>query len=166
MTTPRAMTGISATQDELKDFFENHANIAFDLCWDAHCKVDFYAKLLADIKKGLVLSDELPEAKGLSTSVTKVIIQKQHKQAIAAAESAWELSGDIAREFRTTIRSALPEGESIPQYDIEYQAKNTREPARVRIKTWRRNISVELIGSESALDELHGLVTLAALRET
>ena len=164
MTRPRAMTGISATQDELKDFFENHANIAFDLCWDAHGKINFYTKLLADIKKGLVLSDELPEAKGLSPSVTKVIIQKQHKLAVAAAESAWELSGDIAREFRTTIRSALPDGETIPQYDIEYQAKNTQKSAKVRIKTWRRNIAVELIGSESALDELHGLVTLAALR--
>jgi hypothetical protein len=164
MTTPRATTGISATADELKDFFENHASIAFDLCWEAQTKSNFYAKLLSDVQKGRVLSEELPEAKGLPPSIVKTVIQKQHKQAVAAAESAWELSGDIAKEFRTTIRSALPEGESIPQYDIEYQAKNTREAARVRIKTWRRNIAVEVIGSESALDELHGLVTLAALK--
>jgi hypothetical protein len=164
MTTPTATTGISATSDELKDFFENHASIAFDLCWEAHTKADFYAKLLGDVQKGRVLSEELPEAKGFPPSIVKTVIQKQHKQAVAAAESAWELSEDIAKEFRTTIRSALPEGESIPQYDIEYQAKNTREPARVRIKTWRRNVSVELIGSEAALDELHGLITLAALR--
>ena len=164
MTTPTATTGISATADELKDFFENHANIAFDLCWEAHTKADFYAKLLADVQKGRVLSEELPEAKGLPPSIVKTVIQKQHKQAVATAESAWELSGDIAKEFRTTIRSALPDGESIPQYDVEYQAKNTQESARVRIKTWRRNIEVELIGSESALDELHGLITLAALR--
>ena len=164
MTRPRAMTGISATQDELKDFFENHANIAFDLCWDAHGKINFYTKLLDDIKKGLVLSDELPEAKGLSAAATKSVIQKLYKQAIAAAETAWELSGDIAREFRTTIRSAIPEGETIPQYDVEYHAKNTQKSAKVRIKTCRRNIEVELIGSESALDQLHGLVTLAALR--
>ncbi len=164
MTTPTATTGISATSDELKDFFENHANIAFDICWEAHTKADFYAKLLGDVQKGRVLSEELPEAKGLPPSIVKTVIQKQHKQAVATAESAWELSGDIAREFRTTIRSALPEGESIPHYDIEYRAKNTREPARVRIKTWRRNISVEVIGSASGLDELHGLITLAALR--
>lgn len=138
--------------------------MAFDLCWDAHTKAGFYAKLSGDVQKGRVLSDELPEAKGLPPSIVKTVIQKQHKLAVAAAESAWELSGDIAREFRTTIRSALPAGESIPQYDIEYQARNTQEPARVRIKTWRRNIEVELIGSESALDELHGLITLAALR--
>ena len=162
MTTPTATTGISATQDEIRDFFENHASIAFDLCWDAHTKADFYNKLLAEVQTVRVLSDELPEAKGLPPSVVKTVIQKQHKQ--AAAESAWELSGDIAREFRTTIRSATPDGESIPQFDIEYQARNTQEPARVRIKTWRRNISVELVGSESALDELHGLITLAALR--
>jgi hypothetical protein len=164
MTTPTATTGISATSDELKDFFENHASIAFDLCWEAHTKADFYAKLLGDVQKGRVLSEELPEAKGLPPSIVKTVIQKQHKQAVAAAESAWELSGDIAKEFRTTIRSALPAGESIPQYDVEYQAKNTREPARVRIKTWRRNVSVEVIGSASGLDELHGLVTLAALK--
>ncbi len=164
MTRPTATTENSAMHDELKVFFENHANIAFDLCWDAHGKINFYTKLLADIKKGLVLSDELPEAKGLSTSVTKSVIQKQHKLAVAAAESAWELSGDIAREFRTTIRSALPEGETIPQYDVEYQAKNTHKSAKVKIKTWRRNIEVELIGSESALDELHGLITLAILK--
>jgi hypothetical protein len=164
MTTPIATTGISATADELKDFFENHANIAFDLCLDAHCRADFYSKLLADVQKGRVLSEELPEAKGLPPSIVKTVIQKQHKQAVAAAESAWELSGDIAKEFRTTIRSALPEGEAIPQYDIEYQAKNTRNSARVRITTWRRNVSVEVIGSEAALDEIHGLITLAALR--
>lgn len=164
MTTPTATTGISTTQDEIRDFFENHARIAFDLCWDAHTKADFYAKLLGDVQKGRVLSDELPEARGLPPSVVKTVIQKQLKQAIAAAESAWELSGDIAKEFRTTIRSALPAGESIPQYDIEYQARNSLESARVRIKTCRRNIEVELVGSESALDELHGLITLAALR--
>lgn len=158
------MTGISATQDELKDFVENHASMAFDLCWHAHTKADFYAKLLGDVQNGRVLSDELPEARGLQPSVVKTVIQKQHKQAVAAAESAWELSGDIAKEFRTTIRSAMPNGESIPQYDIEYQARNTQEPAKVKIKTWRRNIEVELIGSDSALDELHGLITLAALR--
>ncbi len=164
MTTPRATTGISATSDELKDFFENHASTAFDLCWEALTKADFYAKLLGDVQKGRVLSEELPEARGLPPSIVKTVIQKQHKQAVATAESAWELSGDIAKEFRTTIRSALPEGESIPQYDIEYQARNTKGSARVRIKTWRRNIAVEVIGSAPALDELHGFVTLAALR--
>ena len=164
MTRPRATTEISATRDELRDFFENHASTAFDLCWDAHTKADFYAKLLGDVQKGRVLSDELPEARGLPPSVVKTVIQKQHRQAVAAAESAWELSGDIAKEFRTTIRSALPADEIIPQYDIEYQARNTRESARARIKTWRRNIEIELIGAESAIDELHGLITLAALR--
>lgn len=164
MTRPRAMTGISTTQDEIRDFFESHASMAFDLCWDAHTKADFYAKLLGDVQKGRVLSDELPEAKGLPPSIVKTVIQKLKKQSVATAESAWELSGDIAKEFRTTIRSAMPAGESIPQYDIEYQARNTSESARVMIKTWRRNIEVELIGSESALDELHGLITLAALR--
>jgi len=158
------MTGFSAIADELKDFFENHASMAFDLCWEAHTKSDFYRKLLGDVQNGRVLSDELPEARGLPPSLVKTVIQKQLKQAVTTAESAWELSGNIAKEFRTTIRSALPTDESIPQYDIEYQARNTQESARVRIKTWRRNISVELIGSESALDELHGLVTLAALK--
>ena len=164
MTRPTATTGFSATAEELKDFFENQARIAFDLCWEAHTKADFYNKLLGDVQKGRVLSDELPEAKGLPPSIVKTVIQKQHKKEVATAESAWELSGDIAKEFRTTIRSATPDGESIPQYDIEYQARNTREPARVRIKTRRRNIEVELVGSDAALDELHGLITLAALR--
>lgn len=163
MTTPTATTGISTTHDELKDFFENHASIAFNLCWEAHTKADFYAKLLGDVQKGRVLSDELPEARGLPPSIVKTVIQKQHRQAVAAAESAWELSGDIGKEFRTTIRSALPDGESVPQYDIEYQTRNTREPARVRVRTWRRNVSVEVAGSDVALDELHGLITLAAL---
>ena len=164
MTRPIATTEYSDIQNDLREFFENHANIAFDLYWDAHCKADYYTKLLANIKNGFVLSDELPEAKGLSTAATKSVIQKLLKQAATDSESAWELSGDIAKEFRTTIRSALPEGESVPQYDIEYQAKNTKKSAKIRIKTWRRNIEVELIGTEAALEELHGLITLAALR--
>ena len=165
MPTSTAITGISANADELKDYFENHASIAFDRCWEAHTKADFYAKLLGDVQKGRVLSEELPEAKGLPPSIVKTVIQKQHKQAVAATESAWELSGDITKEFRTTLRSALPDGESIPQYDIEYQAKNTRESARVMIKTWRRNTSVEVIGSDAALDELHGLIRALWSRE-
>jgi hypothetical protein len=164
MTMPRVTTGISTTQDELKDFFENHASIAFDHCWDAHCKINFYTKLLADIKKGLVLSQELPEAKGLPISVIRTVIQKQHKQAVVAAESAWELADNIAREFRTTIRSAIPAGETVPQYDIEYKARNTKEPAKILINTWRRNIKVELSGADSALEELHRLIMLAVLK--
>ena len=80
MTRPTATTGISAAADELKDFFENHARMAFELCWEAHTKSDFYAKLLSDVQKGRVLSDELPEAKGLPPSIVKTVIQKQQKQ--------------------------------------------------------------------------------------
>ncbi len=164
MTSPTATTKISVTQNDLRDYFRTHAESAFDLCWEAHTKAGFYAKLLGDIQKGRVLSDELPEAQGVSASVLRSVIQKQQRQAIAAAESAWELSGAVGKEFRTTVRSALPAGESVPQYDIEYDAKYTKEPAKVRIKTWRRNITIELVGSAAALDELHGLVTMAALK--
>ena len=83
---------------------------------------------------------------------------------VAAAESAWELADNIAREFRTTIRSAIPAGETVPQYDIEYKARNTKEPAKILINTWRRNIKVELSGADSALDELHRLIMLAVLK--
>ena len=164
MTMPRTLTGISTTQDELKDFFENHANIAFDLCWNAYSNADFYVKLLADVQKGRVLSDELPEAKGLPPSIVKNVIQKLKKQSVTTTETAWELSGEIAREFRTTIRSAIPAGETIPQYDIEYKALNTRDPAKILINTRRRNITVELSGVDSALEELHRLIMLAVLK--
>ena len=83
---------------------------------------------------------------------------------MTTAETAWELSGEIAREFRTTIRSAIPAGETIPQYDIEYKALNTRDPAKILINTRRRNITVELSGVDSALEELHRLIILAVLK--
>ncbi len=164
MTSPTATTKISVTQNDLQAYFRTLSDTAFDLCWEAHTKAGFYAKLLGDIQKGRVLSDELPEAQGVSAAALRSVIQKQQRLAIAAAESAWELAGTVGKEFRTTVRSALPAGESVPQYDIEYEAKNTHEPAKVRIKTWRRNITIELVGSGAALDELHALVTVAVLK--
>lgn len=164
MTIPTATTEMSATRAELQQFFESFASKAFDRCWQAHSNANYYKKLLADVQNGRVLSAELEEAKGLSNIVVLSVLQQQYDKAVAAAESAWELSPNVATEFRTTLRSNLPEGESVPQYDIEYQAKSTQDSVKVSIKTWRRNIRVELIASRSALDELHRKVMMAGLR--
>lgn len=157
-------TESSAVQAELQQFFERFASNAFDSCCEAHRKADFYRKLLADLQQGRVLSEELPEAEGLPISIQRAAIQKLLKQAIMASESTWELIPEVDKEFRTTIRMHLAADETVPQYDIEYQAKDTKDPVKVAIKTWRRNITVELIGTPTSLAIMHSRITLAGLR--
>ncbi len=155
MTYPTPTTESSAVQDELQEYFERFASNAFDRCWAAHRKINFYTKLLADLQQGRVLSEELPEAEGLPISVQRSVIQKLQKQAIATAESAWHLHDELSKEFRITVRSDISDGETLPQYDIEYRSIKNSQNAKIQIKTWRRSISVNLIGDPKSLDQLH-----------
>lgn len=166
MSHPAPTTESSAVQDEVQQYFERFASNAFDRCWSAHCKANFYTKLLADLKQGRVFSEELSEAEGLPISVQRSVIQKLLKQAATTAESAWELPSEVGREFRTTIRSGLPRGESIPQYDIEYCYRKNSENAKIQIQTWRRSISVVLLGDQESLDHLHSSLITTLIKNS
>ena len=55
------------------------------------------------------------------------------------------------------------EGELIPQFDVEHVAETVEGAVRIGIKSWRRNIGVEVIGSDTAVNALNAQMALGAL---
>ncbi len=79
------------------------------------------------------------------------------------ADEAWELADSYKGCFLTTVRSASPDGELIPQYDVEYVGQVEAGDAKISVKTFRRNIEVEVQGSDEALDQLWAQMSFSAM---
>ena len=155
----------SEIRQELKVFFTSIAREAFADCMTALTAADFYSNVQGKLERGVDLTADLPESKGIKPAAVKKTVAKLSKDLSKRADSAWELDAYLARQFRTTIRSALPEGERIPQYDVEHVIKTDSGAVKVKIRNWRRNVIVEIQGSDAAVDAAHGLIMLAALRK-
>jgi hypothetical protein len=154
----------SEIRQELQVFFTSIARAAFADCMTALTAADFYSDVQGKLDRGVDLTADLPESKGMKPAAVKKTVTKLSKDLSKRADSAWELDAHLARQFRTTIRSALPEGERIPEYDVEHVIKTDAGAVKVKIRNWRRNVIVEIQGSDAAVDAAHGLIMLAALR--
>ena len=154
----------SEIRRELQVFFTDIARAAFAGCMTALTAADLYSNVQGKLERGVDLTADLPESKGMKTAAVKKTVAKLSKDLAKRADAAWELDAYLARQFRTTIRSALPEGERIPQYDVEHVIKTDSGAVKVKIRNWRRNVIVEIQGSDTAVDAAHGLIMLAALR--
>ena len=154
MTTPIATT--ESPKHQLVIDFESMAQRSFELCIDALAKVDFYKGLLRRLEEGQSIADELPVVATMSSDVVQLTVQRLKKQAEIAANEAWELPTELKGSFVTTVRSALPEGELIPQYDVEYVAESKVGQVRVQAKNWRRKVNVEVLGSAEAMSAVYG----------
>ena len=162
MTTPIATTESSKHQLEID--FERMANRSFELCMQAHMKVDFYAGLLRRLEEGQSITDELPVVATLSSDVVKQTVQRLKKQAELAANEAWELPNEFKGSFVTTVQSELPTNELIPQYRVDYVAETKEGQVRVKAKNWRRNVTVEVEGSAEAVKAAYGRMIWTGLR--
>ena len=154
----------SEIRQELQVFFTSIARAAFADCMTALTAADFYSDVQGKLDRGVDLTADLPESKGMKPAAVKKTVTKLSKDLSKRADVAWELDAHLARQFRTTIRSALPEGERIPEYDVEHVIKTDAGAVKVKIRNWRRNVIVEIQGSDAAVDAAHGLIMLAALR--
>ena len=161
MTTPIATT--ESLKHQLVSDFERMAQRSFELCMEALSKVDFYAGLLRRLEVRQSIADELPVVAAMSSEVVVQTIQRLKKQAEAAANEAWELPNEFKGSFVTTVRSVLPEGELIPQYDVEYVAEANEVPVRVLAKNWRRKVTVEVLASAEAMSTVYGQMVFAGL---
>ena len=153
----------SEIRQELQVFFKDIARAAFADCMTALNEADFYSNVQGKLERGVDLTADLPESKGMKAAAVKKTVTKLSKDLSKRADSAWELDAHLARQFRTTIRSALPEGERIPQYDVEHVIKTDSGVVKVKIHNWRRNVQVEIQGTDAAVDAAHGLIALAEL---
>lgn len=162
MTTPIATTG--SPKHQLVIDFERMAQRSFELCMEALNKVDFYAGLLRRLEAGQSIADELPVVATMSPEVVMQTVQRLKKQAEIAASEAWELPTELKGSFVTTVRSALPEGELIPQYDVEYVAGTNEGSVRVLASNWRRNVTVQVLGQVEAISSAYGQMVFAGLK--
>ncbi len=162
MTTPIATTESSNHQLEIA--FERMASRSFELCLQALMKVDFYAGLLRRLEAGQSIAEELPVVANMSPELVKLTVQRLKKQAELAANEAWELPNELKGNFVTTVRSAVTQGELIPQYDVEYVAETKVGQVRVVAKNWRRNVTVEVDGSAEAIKAAYVQMVFAGLK--
>jgi hypothetical protein len=165
MKHPHLTTEDSEIRQELQVFFSDIARAAFANCMTALTAADFYRNVQGKLERGVDLTADIPESKGMKPAAVKKTVTKLSKDLAKRADSAWELDAYLARQFRTTIRSALPEGERIPEYDVEHVIKTDSGAVKVKIRNWRRKVIVEIQGSDAAVDAAHGMIMLAALRK-
>ena len=163
MKHPHLTTEDSEIRQELHSFFLDIARAAFADCMTALNEADFYSNVQGKLDRGVDLTADLPESKGMKPAAVKKTVTKLSKDLSKRADAAWELDAHLARQFRTTIRSALPEEERIPQYDVEHVIKTDSGVVKVKIHNWRRNVQVEIQGTDAAVDAAHGLIALAEL---
>ncbi len=162
MTRPD-LTAEKPVREQLQELFLQMAHRSFTASMDSLNRVNFYDGVIARIEAGGDISEDVPEVRGLSQAEVVAVARKLRQQAASAAISSWELSASLAGNFRTTIRSIDVEDELIPQFDVEHSAETTEGQVRIGIKTWRRNITVDVAGGELAVNDLSAQMTLAAL---
>lgn len=162
MTTPQATT--TQSHDELLAVFKNLAVASFGKSVDAVNEEGFYQHVLAKMQAETDLSAELPELKKMKASAAKAVVKRLSKQAKESVETAWELSSNVSKLFRTTIRSHQDDLSLLPCFDVEYKAETLKGDVTIAVETWRRNVTVTIDGKDAALDLLHGQLVLAGMR--
>ena len=162
MTRPD-LTAEKPVREQLQELFEQMAQRSFAASMNSLNRVNFYDGVTARLEAGGDISEDVPEATGLSQDEVMAVARKLRQQAAGAAISAWELSAALSSSFRTTVRSVAVEGELIPQFDVEHVAETVEGAVQIGIKSWRRNIGVEVIGSDAAVNALNAQMALGAL---
>ncbi len=162
MSEPSAAAEKSV-REQLHDLFLEMARRSFATSMDSLNRVNIYDGVIVRVEVGGDISEDVPEVRSRSKSEVVAVARKLRQQAAGAAINAWELSAALASSFRTTVRSIEVEGELIPKYDVEHLAETEEGQVRIGIKTWRRNIAVEVIGSDAGVNALNAQMALAAL---
>ncbi len=162
MSEPSA-TAEKPVREQLHDLFLQMAQRSFATSMDSLNRVNIYDGVIARVEAGGDISEDVPEVNGLPQVEVVAVARKLRQQSAIAAINAWELSAALASSFRTTVRSIEVEGELIPKYDVEHLAETEEGQVRIGIKTWRRNIAVEVIGSDAGVNALNAQMALAAL---
>jgi hypothetical protein len=162
MTTSTATTEFSARQ-ALLEYFEKNALTSFNNSIELLKKRDFYLHAFNKIEQGVDLNAELPELRLVKKTTAQKICKQLAKEAEKAAISAWDLNASLIKIFSATTRLNQVEQALLPCFDVEYKTKTAKGLVKIAVKTWRRNITVTIIGKDAPIDLLYGLVITASL---
>lgn len=148
---------------ELSKFFMDRSTEALEQSI-AHLRdCEFYKSVKAKLAAGVGLTDDLPELKGKETEAP-AILKKLREEAIAAAVNCWKLKAGAAKVFSTTIRTHDTEDSNIPCFDVEYSAKTDEDVVKVLVRTWRRNVEINVTGNSNAAEVAYKRLVLAGMQ--
>jgi hypothetical protein len=161
--TDDILTAESTFRKDLYDRFYDHALDSYEKSMQAFNDRDFYVYVHSKFQRGVDLTGDLPELNNLDKGVASKVMLAMEAKALKRANDAWELNENQASCFVTTIRSRIDEGELIPCFDIEYAGKDDYANAKIKVTTWRRYITVEVIGTESELEKMSKQLFIATM---
>ena len=163
MSEPTTTSEISNYRDMLQTEFEQVAAKSFDNCLESLRKVDFYKIVLSRVERGVSIEDEVPEARGVSADGLKQVVLDLMARAAVASKHVWDLAEVYSGCFTSSIRMTLPDREILPQFDIEHLARVDAGEVQVKIRTFRRNIEVEIAGNDAAVERVWFAMSEAAM---
>lgn len=148
---------------ELTKFFWDRSVNALEQSIQHLCDRDFYQSAQEKLKAGVDLSDDLPEIKKLSSDQVLSVLEALEAESIASIESAWTLKAGAAKVFNTSIRSSEVPDSNIPCFDIEYSTNTDDGVAKVHVTTWRRNVEIDVMGTEEAAEAASKKLLMAGM---
>ena len=163
MTTSTATALISTARAELEAQFNEWATESFTKALAAMNTATFYKTVMRRLESKTDITEEVPEIVGMAESDVREVVLALGKRAHDEMTQAWELATHFTPCFLTTIRTAIAENEVLPQYDVEYAGKDDYAGAKVKISTWRRNLKLEVVGSDRELEAMLLQMSHAAL---
>jgi len=161
MNAATTTTEFQARKELEKHFYAN-AVAAFDVFIQQQNEQQFYLHVLEKLKQDKDLTAELPELKKLTKSAAAKVCEQMAQQAATSAAQVWLLAANTKSLFTTTIREVKTPQSLLACWEVEYKVKHVQ--ASINIKTHRRNITVKVIGSDSAAEQLHKEFVTAQLR--
>lgn len=163
MTKSTATISVPEARLELEKRFDEWARVSFTKALEAMNTATFYKTVLRRLDDKTDITDEVPEMVGMDEQDVRDVVQSLHNKSKNEMTETWELDAIYQPCFLTTVRSVTPANELLPEYDVEYAGKGDYAGAKVRVKTWRRNLTVEVIGTDKELETLSIHMSQAAM---
>ena len=163
MNTSTATASVSKVREELEQQFTEWASKSFAAAMEAMSNATFYKTVLRRINNKESIENEVPEVAGMDEVDVREAVMALEWQAHEEMTKTWELATTFEPCFLTTIRTTTPADELLPQYDVEYAGRDNYAGARVRVSTWRRNLKVEITGTDAELEALRLQMSQVAL---
>lgn len=149
---------------QLTEFFWDRAVNALNESIEHLRDRDYYDTARKKLGSGIDLSDDLPEIKKLTDHLVLSELEELHAESIASIQNSWSLKGKAGKVFSPTIRIHEVEDSNIPCFDVEYSAQTDAGTTKVHVKTWRRNIEINVTGNEKAAKAATQELMMAGLR--
>ena len=162
MTTSIATTEFDA-REALRQHFEKNALTAFVNCIEFLRQRDFYFHALHKMENGTDLTIELPELKLVKKSVAMKICRQLAKAAEDSAINAWDLNPNIRKIFKTSKKLIADDFSLLPIFGNLYYADGKYGFIKINVKTYRRNLTVSVEGSDLHCENYHSQIVMLSL---